>query len=399
MGDEKSGAIPGKDRYDAEARDARLAWWEKESGADLSSIASPLEPETMRGHVENYVGAVSVPIGLAGPLLFAGEETTGLLVAPMATTEGALVAATSRGARAITRAGGVTSRMLARHMTRAPLFGFRSGGDAARFAEWIGGARDAIAKEAHSGSVHTQLTAMKPYVLGRDVHLVLDFDTGDAAGQNMVTLATARICAWAQRALRELPLTLDVCTVEGQMSGDKNLSFFNASHGRGARVSAECFIPRETLEQDLRISPETLARAHHAGMAGALQAGVAGYNANVANVIAALFVATGQDIACVHESSFGILTLDANASGAYASLLLPSLVLGTVGGGTVLPAQHACLEGLGCAGTGKVRRLAEIVTGFALALELSSYAAMVTGEFAAAHATLGRKPSIPPQSR
>jgi hydroxymethylglutaryl-CoA reductase (NADPH) len=175
------------------------------------------------------------------------------------------------------------------------------------------------------------------------------------------------------------------------MGGDKNLSFFNASYGRGTRVSAECVIPRAVLEQVLKISPEALARAHHAGTAAALQAGVVGYNANVANVVAALFVATGQDIACVHESAFGILSLDAQHDGVYANLLLPSLVVGSVGGGTVLPAQQACLASLDCAGSGKARRLAEIVAGFALALELSSYAAMVSGDFAAAHAALGRK--------
>jgi hydroxymethylglutaryl-CoA reductase (NADPH) len=188
-----------------------------------------------------------------------------------------------------------------------------------------------------------------------------------------------------------------VTTVEGQMSGDKNLSFLNASWGRGARVSAEAFVPRAVLERLLRISPEALGRAHHAGTAAALVAGVVGYNANVANVLAALFVATGQDVACVHESAFGVLTLDTSpgasggADGVYANLLLPSLVLGTVGGGTSLPSARACLASLGCEGDGKAHKLAEIVAGFALALELSSYAAMVNGDFAAAHARLGRK--------
>jgi hydroxymethylglutaryl-CoA reductase (NADPH) len=391
MGDAND-AIPGRNLYDESARAERVAWWTAFTRFDEGPITSTgLSAETMRGRVENFVGAVPVPLGLAGPLRFAGEETVGTLVAPMATTEGALVAATSRGALALTRAGGVKARVLGRRMVRAPLFGFRDGATAARFAAWVTGVQDVLAAEASARSRHTRLLEMSVYVIGRDVHVLLAFDTGDAAGQNMVTFATARVCAWIQRSLPRELAPLEVCTVEGQMGGDKNLSFLNASYGRGTRVSAECVVPRAVVEEVLKVTPEALARAHHAGMAGALHAGVVGYNANVANVIAALFIATGQDVACVHESAFAILTLDAGHESVYASILLPSLVVGTVGGGTTLPAQQACLASLDCAGTGKARRFAEIVAGFALALELSSYAAMVSGGFAAAHAALGRR--------
>jgi hydroxymethylglutaryl-CoA reductase (NADPH) len=393
MADDPSDAIPGRDRYDEGARIARAEWWTERTGVALAALApAGLRADEMQGHVENFVGAIPVPLGLAGPLLFVGEEATGGVIAPLATTEGALVAATSRGALALSRAGGVATRVLGRQMVRAPLFGFHDGATAARFAEWLLRKRDALATEAAAGSAHTRLLDLRPFVIGRDVHAVLAFETGDAAGQNMVTLATARISAWVLAELaREGSPTPSITAIEGQMSGDKNLSFFNASYGRGARVSAECFVPRAVLERVLRITPEALSRAHHAGTAAALQAGVAGYNANVANVLAAFFLATGQDVACVHESAFGILSLDAQERGVYANLLLPSLIVGTVGGGTSLPAPNACLASLGCAGAGKVRRFAEIVAGFALALELSSYAAMVSGDFAAAHAELGRK--------
>lgn len=392
-----SDAIPGRNRYDESARDERVAWWREKTGVNPSSVAPHgLAADELRGRIENFVGAVAIPLGLAGPLAFTGGEAAGSWVAPMATTEGALVAATSRGALALTQAGGVRARVHSRQMVRAPLFAFRDGGAAARFVEWLKGQSGALAEQARSGSRHTELVEVRPFVIGRDVHVVLSFHTGDAAGQNMTTLATARIGAWIERALPGgLAEELELFTVEGQMSGDKNLSAFNATHGRGARVSAECFLPRAVLEGTLNVSPERVARAHHAATAGALQAGVVGYNANVANVIAALYVATGQDIACVHESSFAILTLDARADGAYANLLLPSLIVGTVGGGTGLPGPHACLQSLGCAGAGKVGRFAEIIAGFALALELSAYAAMVSGEFAAAHASLGRRPREP----
>jgi hydroxymethylglutaryl-CoA reductase (NADPH) len=396
MADERTDAIPRRDRYDEDSRATRADWWRARTGASLAPLdPGALRAEEMKGHIENFVGAISVPLGLAGPLRFVGEEASGDVVAPMATTEGALVAATSRGALALTRAGGVSAQVLSRQMIRAPLFGFRDGKTAARFAEWTGRVREPLAAAACEGSRHTRLLDVRPFVIGRDVHLVMTFDTGDAAGQNMVTLATARMTAWIAQALARdatlAPLVPEVMTVEGQMSGDKEPELLQRDHGRGARVSAECVLPRAVVERILRVSPEALARAHHAGTAAALQAGVVGYNANVANVLAALFLATGQDVACVHESAFGILTLDASGGDVYANLLLPSLVVGTVGGGTKLAGPRACLESLGCAGTGKVRRFAEIVAGFAFALELSSYAAMVNGDFAAAHEELGRR--------
>jgi NADP-dependent 3-hydroxy-3-methylglutaryl-CoA reductase len=386
--------IPGKDATDEAARRERLDWLAARTGVDLAAVDLPAPTAAeVRGHVENFVGAISVPLGLAGPLLVLGEHAQGAVVAPLATTEGALVAATTRGAWALSESGGVRVRVHGRHMLRAPLFGFLDGERAARFAAWVPGQRAALDAAVAGSSRHARLVDLRPYVMGRDVHVLLTFTTGDAAGQNMTTLATAACCRHLQDAWSAVdPTPLELCLVEGQMSGDKNLSAMGLVHGRGARVSAECRLPRAVVETVLRITPEKLARAHHAGTAGALQAGVVGYNANVANVLAAMFLATGQDVACVHECALAILTLDAAGGDLYASLVLPSLVVGTVGGGTSLPAQRTGLEILGCAGAGQALKLVEIVAAFCLALELSSYAAMVAGDFAGAHARLGRAP-------
>lgn len=394
-----SEGIPGKNAHDESARLERSAWLSARTGVSLSSLASPaLQAADMQGHIESFVGAVSIPVGLAGPLAFVGEHVQGSLVAPFATTEGSLVAATTRGARALTESGGVRVRVHSRRMLRAPLFAFSNGDSAARFAAWVVDRLEALREVVRGVSRFAVLVELKPYVIGRDAHVLLSYETGDAAGQNMTTLCTAACCQFLQRAWAAVDAAeMELCVVEGQMSGDKNLSFLGLVHGRGARVSAECRLPRAVLENVLKVSPERLARAHHAGTTGALQAGVIGYNANIANVLAALFAATGQDIACVHESSLGILTLDTSDDELYASLVLPALVVGTVGGGTELPAQSTCLELLGCRGSGKVLRLCEIVCGFALALELSSYAAMVAGHFAGAHARLGRKSTMPGQ--
>lgn len=389
--------VPGKDAYDEGALSERKAWLSARTGVDVAPLAAPsLRPEAMHGNIENFVGAISMPVGLAGPLEFRGEHLRGSLVAPFATTEGSLVAATTRGARALSLSGGVQVRVHSRRMLRAPLFAFASGEVAARFAAFIQGELEALQAIVKQSSRFAQLLELKTYVLGRDVHVLLSYETGDAAGQNMTTLCTAACCQYLRGKWQQSDgAPIELCVVEGQMSGDKNLSFLGLVHGRGARVSAECRLPRSVLEQVLKVSPELLTRAHHAGTTGALQAGVIGYNANIAKVLAAMFAATGQDIACVHESALGILTLDASDAELYASLVLPSLVVGTVGGGTGLPAQATCLQMLGCEGTGKVLRLCEIVCGFALALELSSYAAMVAGHFASAHARLGRKSSAP----
>lgn len=387
--------VPARNEYDDQGLAARRAWLAARTGVDLGALdLQALTPESVQGNIENLVGAVAIPVGLAGPLELHGEHARGSIVAPFATTEGALVAATTRGAQAINRDGGVRVRVLARRMLRAPMFGFADGEHAERFAAWAPTQLPALARVVEASSRHARLLELRPYGLGRDVHLLLSFETGDAAGQNMSTLATALCCRWLQdewAARREVAPQL--CLVEGQMSGDKNLSALGLVHGRGARVSAECVLSRRTLEAALKCAPERLARAHQSGMAGALQAGVLGYNANIANVLAAMFTATGQDIACEHESALGILTLDTSGGELYANLVLPSLVVGSVGGGTQLPSQRTCLELLGCAGAGKVLRLAEIVCGFALALDLSSYAAMVAGHFAEAHARLGRRPA------
>ncbi len=174
------------------------------------------------------------------------------------------------------------------------------------------------------------------------------------------------------------------------MTVDKEVSFQSFIAGRGTRVSAEVFIPSENLMRILKVTPEQMVKCHHLGMVGACQTGMIGYNINTANVIAASFAATGQDIACVHESSVAQLHVQSMEEGLYASMLLPSLVIGTVGGGTALPQQRQMLELMGCAGPGKVSRLAEIITSFCLALDLSTMSAIISGQFASAHERLGR---------
>ena len=383
--------IPARGCYDESSRHERLAWLRDRTGAGLL----PLDPMRLRadrlgGNIENAIGAVEIPVGVAGPLLFDGERARGVIFAPLATTEGALIASVARGATAITRAGGVRTRVVAQRMTRAPAFEFAAAREALAFVTWIDGQLDALRACTREVSRHAELVAVEHVIAGRVAHLLFIHTTGEAAGQNMTTATTSHACQWVLAQLPALGLAPVRFMIEGNLSADKKVSARPMGEGRGCAVVAECVLDRATLERSLKVSPEALLAAHAIMQSGARYARVVLPNVNVANVVAGIFTATGQDIACVHESSLGELELHRDERGVAARLRLPALVVGTVGGGTRLPAQRALLEMMGCTGEGSARRLAEIVAGYCLALELSTLAALATGEFASAHARLGR---------
>jgi NADP-dependent 3-hydroxy-3-methylglutaryl-CoA reductase len=350
-----------------------------------------LDAQTLVGNVENFVGSVEVPVGLAGPLLFVGDAARGSIVAPLATSEGALVASASRGARALTKSGGVTTTVLSQTMTRAPAFEFADIATAQRFTAWLHEHRGQLQEQVGLVSRYTRLIDVEPYQIGRHLHVRFAFETADAAGQNMTTAATWQICRWLTDVLAdEENLRPRHMLLEGNLSGDKKVTAGSVLAGRGSRVTAECRLSRDAVAAVLKTTPEAMVRSHAAAVLGAQQAGMTGYGANAANIVAALFLATGQDVACVHESGVSIFSLEMDGDDLIATILLPNLVVGTVGGGTALPHQRDLLDVLGCAGAGGVRRFAEIVAGFALALDVSTMAAVVSGQFAEAHQRLGR---------
>ena len=263
------------------------------------------------------------------------------------------------------------------------------------FNNWILDHLSEIREQVRTVSSHANLVSVEPFLLGNMVHVRFQYETGDAAGQNMTTATTWRACQWIMKQLAEYPeIVFENFLIEANMSGDKKVNFQSFIAGRGVRVLAECFLSREALRKILKVSPEQIARCNNAFMAGSIQVGMVGYNINVANVIGAVFTATGQDIGSVHESALAQLHIQAVDDGIYASMLLPSLIVGTVGGGTHLPGQKALLETLGCHGPGRVARLAEIIAGFCLALDLSTLSAIASGQFASAHERLGRSRPI-----
>jgi len=384
--------IPGRDQYTEEARQQRLDWLRARTGTALPSLdGGGVDARALTGNLENFAGTVAVPIGLAGPLLFTGDAAVGSVVAPLATTEGALVASASRGARAITAAGGVTTKVLSQRMIRAPAFEFADIAAAARFTDWLRAHRPDLDEQVRLVSRHARLIDIDPYQLGRYLHVRFVFETADASGQNMVTAATWQIFQWMQDTLAgDDGLRPEWMQIEGNLSSDKKVSVTAMLAGRGNRVTAECRIPADVVESVLKCTPAALVKGHRLLVQGGQQAGVAGAGLNAVNMVAALFVATGQDIACVHESGVSILSMEVDDGELIATLLLPSLVTGTVGGGTSLPNQRDWLTALGCAGAGGGARFAEIIAGFSLALDVSTTAAMVSGHFADAHQRLGR---------
>lgn len=385
--------VPARGLYTEEARQERLYFVREETGAALAEVEQTrLDPRRLVSNIEAFIGSVEIPVGIAGPLHIKGNHAGGLYYAPMATSEGALVASATRGATALSRSGGVTARVLGQRMMRVPVFSFESMANALFFAEWVQDHYRELALEVRKYSNYANLVEVQAQVFGRAVHVHFIYETGDAAGQNMTTTCTWQACQWILRRIQRFEgLTVENFLVEANLSNDKKVTWQTFLKGRGVRVMAEAVLTAEACEKVLKIPAPQLVNAYRNFVSGSIAAGMVGLNINVANVIAALFAATGQDIACVHESSLGHLHLELTDEGdVYCTLQLPSLVIGTVGGGTNLPQQRECLELIGCAGPGNAHKLAEIIAGFCLALDISTLSAIAADQFARAHEKLGR---------
>jgi hydroxymethylglutaryl-CoA reductase (NADPH) len=344
--------------------------------------------EQYRGSIENCIGALRVPIGLAGPLRIEGAHAHGDYYLPLATTEAALVASYSRGAQLISEAGGCMALVLAEGIGRSPGFAFASLHEAMRFAEWALAQRLVFNGCVATTTSHGRLKEMRAIIEGNHVYLHLDFTTGDAAGQNMVTLATEAICTYI---LAETPIQPEYWFLEANYSSDKKASARSFLGVRGRRVSAEVTIPADLVRRRLRTTPERMADYFRMGALGGVLSGTLGAQGHYANGLAALYLASGQDIACVAESAVGVTRMEVNAAGSlYVSVTLPSVIVGTVGGGTGLPGQRACLELMGLAGPGHAAALAEVCAGLCLAGEISLTGALCAGHFASAHRKLAR---------
>jgi hydroxymethylglutaryl-CoA reductase (NADPH) len=385
--------IPARGLYTEEARLERLQYVRDNTDAKLERIAeTTLEAKALVSNIEALVGSVEIPVGIAGPLHIKGGHADGLFYAPMATTEGALLASATRGATALSRSGGVNVRVIGQRMLRVPVFVLTDLNSALFFAEWVKDHYSEIAEQTRKYSNYANLVEVNTELMGRTVHVQFAYETGDAAGQNMTTTCTWQACQWIIAQMQQFPgMEFENFMIEANLSNDKKVTYNSFLKGRGVRVLAECLLTDEVCQKVLKVTPKQLFTAYNQFIGGSIASGMIGMNINIANVIGAIFTATGQDIACVHESSIGQLYLElTDDNEVYATLRLPSLVVGSVGGGTSLAQQKECLELIGCAGPGCSHKLAEVIAGFCLALDLSTLAAIASDQFARAHEKLGR---------
>lgn len=387
--------VPGRGLVTREATEQRTQYL-KNLGFSIDSIAdTSLNPEIIRNNIESFVGGIEIPLGLVGPLLFNNNGKEELLYTVAGTLEGALIASMNRGAKAISKSGGFNASVLYQKMIRSPLFVFNNLQESVIFKDWIEKKFDRIKDIVEQYSNHAKLQTILPFVTGKSVHLKFVYTTSDASGQNMTTTCTWHGILWINRCFTEECNIEPVhFVIEGNGASDKKVSNFSMLHGRGVHVIAECELREEFIEKVLRTNSADFIRCINQSRVMSQLDGMIGFNINVANAIAAIFVATGQDLASIHESSTGILNIEKSDAGLYCSINLPSLVIGTVGGGTQLPTQNEALKIMKCNGTGKVERFAKLIAGFALSLEISTFAAVVGGQFAKAHEKLGRNKPV-----
>lgn len=377
-----------RDDYSDAMVKARQEFAESYTGVELHHIRHySFDPKLTVGNIEHFTGVAQVPIGLAGPLTINGEHANGDFLIPLATTEGTLVASYNRGIKLLNLSGGVTCTVCGDAMQRAPVFAFENTRKARDFAEWIEGHLDEIKEEAESTSSIAVLQHIDTFLSNKFVYLRFNFSTGDAAGQNMVGRATFAACSW----ILDRYEGVQHFYLESNLATDKKSSQVNVMRTRGKRVTAEAVVKRDVLLQQMRVMPEALVCFNRTANIGAILSGANNNGLHSANAITALFIATGQDVAAVPESSAGIVHSELTPDGdLYSSITIPSLIVGTYGGGVSLPTQRECLEMLGCYGTGKVLKLAEIVAAVVLAGELSLASAVASSDWVSSHERYGR---------
>jgi hydroxymethylglutaryl-CoA reductase (NADPH) len=376
------------DDYTREMAEARRRFLAEQRGARLEHVGGyTFDPSVLPGNVEHFIGVAQVPIGVAGPLLVDGEYAKGEFFVPLATTEGTLVASYNRGMKLLRAAGGVTTTVDDDAMQRAPAFLFASAREARAFGTWVEQNFDEIRARAEATTRVGRLRNIEQYSASRFRFLRFNYTTGDAAGQNMVGKATRAACEWIRSAYPGI----ERYYLEANMATDKKSSRINVLHSRGKRVTAEATIPARLFDEVMHAPIDLVYRGRQVSNVGSLLSGSNNNGAHSPNGITAMFIATGQDVANVAESSAAIVYAELTAAGDYYySVTIPSLIVATYGGGTGLATQRECLELLDCYGQDRAKKFAEIVAATVLCGELSLGSAMIADEWVSSHDQYGR---------
>ncbi|CAH1423558.1 unnamed protein product [Lactuca virosa] len=343
---------------------------------------------------EMPVGYIQIPVGIAGPLLLDGMEFS----VPMATTEGCLVASTNRGCKAINASGGATSILLKDGMTRAPVVRFATAKRAAELKFFLEEPLNfqTLASVFNKSSRFGRLQTIQCAMAGKNLYMRFTCSTGDAMGMNMVSKGVQNVLDYLQADFPDM----DIIGISGNYCSDKKPAAVNWIEGRGKSVVCEAIIKEEVVKKVLKTDVASLVELNMlknltgSAMAGAL----GGFNAHASNIVSAVYLATGQDPAQNVESSHCITMMEAVNGGKdlHVSVTMPSIEVGTVGGGTQLASQSACLNLLGVKGANKVspgsnaRQLAKVVAGSVLAGELSLMSAIAAGQLVKSHMKYNR---------
>ena len=391
-GEHAPGTLPrdAENDYTDEIIRARQAFMAEHTGVKLDHVTRySIDPAVTRGNIEHFTGVTQVPLGFAGPLQVNGQHAQGEFYVPLATSEGTLVASYNRGMKVLHQSGGVKCAVVGDNMQRAPVFIFDDAASARRFADWIVAHLEDIRAVANATDRFVQLKYIDYYLANKFAFLRFNYRTGDAAGMNMVGKATFAACNWILQNCGKVDIRQFY--LESNFATDKKASVINIMRTRGKRVTAETVIKRDVLMEIMDADTESLYQLYGASSIGTLMSGANNNGLHSANAITAIFLATGQDVANVSESSVGLLYTELTPEkDLYFSITLPSLIVATCGGGTGLPTQRECLEVLGCYGVGKVYKFAEIVAGTVLAGEISLASAIASLDWVSSHDQLGR---------
>ena len=375
--------------------EARLRIAEAAANRALTHVrGAPVSPSTARGNIENFIGFAQVPIGLAGPLTVDTAAGVHEVCVPLATNEGALVASYARGMRLVNAGGGVRSRVVREGLTQNPMLVYADARAALAAATLARGSFGEFQRLVDSTTQHGRLVALQPRVIGRRLIVELGFTTGDAIGINMAARASDLVAA--ELARRSAALTYYVHGQDVEKRANARALF----EGRGRSVVAEAVVPRAALQEIARVTPEQLVEIRTSYAVGFAALGTHNGLVQAANGLAAVMLACGQDVAYLTECATGFLDLEPTPGGdLYASATLPSLLVGTVGGGSQKGTAAECLALLGCSGDGQANTFAEILGALVLAGDLSLMASFCTHEFVAAHERLGRNRPADERSR
>ncbi len=368
---------------------ARRRLIEQELGIDLSLLEADEQHigQADEKNCEQMFGIVSVPVGYAGPLAVqfsSGEESS--LHLPLATTEGALVASVNRGCKALTQSGGVRTSSIHHGTNRS--IAFRSV-DPRSAIRLITRHKDEWTKIGEATSSHLKILTFDLDEEEEFVFLTIFCDTGEAMGMNMVTIAAQAIGEWIGNDMK----IAEFITVAGNVDSDKKPSLRTIQRGRGYEVTAEATLAHAVMQESLKSSAETMIAVANAKLiAGSDVAGMLGRNLHVANIIAALYLATGQDVAHTVEGSMATTGVELTDEGLKVYVRLPALLVGIRGGGTALPTQQQCLHLLLKSPTSlsPTQQLAESIGAAVLAGEISLLAAQASHTLAKAHKEHGR---------